>query len=245
MTESVLSVGAVVAEQVRRYRQARGWSVRRLAEECARVGAARLTQSSLANIERGQRPEAERRPREVTVDELMALSAALGVPLTGLLLPFSEEHTDGRIDTDADHVAVTPAYVVDWYTYTSWLTGRTLLSHEERERGTNRHWHDSVNLMDAVRRYQESLRNEQDWYDRRIETELREPDSAKAQTAHRLHEDAVEQVLDALRTLLGCGISPPPVDPRVVEAVKERGWALRPEVRKFLGLEETADGDRL
>ncbi|MGW0774545.1 helix-turn-helix domain-containing protein [Streptomyces sp. NPDC002835] len=242
VTESVVNVGAVVAEQVRRYRQARGWSVRRLAEECARVGATRLTQSSLANIERGQKPAAERRPREVTVDELMALSTALGVPVAGLLLPLSEEHTGGRLSAEGDQVAVTPTYVVDWYTYASWLTGRTLLSQEQKDRGTSSHWHDSVSLMDNVRRYQDALQSEQEWYDRKLEMELREPGSDKARTARRLYEDAVEQVLDALRALVVAGVCPPPVGSRITELVKERNYALRPEVRRFLGLGEAADG---
>lgn len=206
------------------------------------MGAVKLTQSSLANIERGQRPEAERRPREVTVDELMALSTALGVPVTGLLLPFSEERVGGQLDTDADRVAVTPAYVVGWYTYTSWLTGRTLLSQEQKERGTNKHWHDSVHLADTVRRYQDGLAEERDWYERKIEAEMREPGSSKARTVSRLHDEAVMQVLEALGKLLAAGLCPPPVDPRVVETIKERDWALRPEVREFFGLGESTDG---
>lgn len=91
MTETQTPVGATVAQQVRRFRKERGWSVRQLADECARVGATRLTQSSLANIERGLAQGATRKSREVTADELVALALALRVSPLSLLLPVDKE----------------------------------------------------------------------------------------------------------------------------------------------------------
>jgi transcriptional regulator with XRE-family HTH domain len=81
----------VVAERVRRYRKRLGWSVRELAEECARFGAPELTEASLGNIERG--PSGKRKRRDVTVDEIMVLGYALGVPPLLLLVPLGENET--------------------------------------------------------------------------------------------------------------------------------------------------------
>jgi transcriptional regulator with XRE-family HTH domain len=80
--------GDVVAERVKRYRKRLGWSVRQLAEECASLGAPQLTEASLGNIERG--PKDNRKRRDVTVDELMILGYALGVPPLLLMIPLGE-----------------------------------------------------------------------------------------------------------------------------------------------------------
>lgn len=80
-------MGDVLADRVRHYRQLRQWSVRQLAEECARLGASKLTSSSLANIERGQAEGAKRQRRQVDVEELVVLARALQVPPVLLLFP--------------------------------------------------------------------------------------------------------------------------------------------------------------
>ena len=78
----------MVAERVKHYRRRLGWSVRQLAEECAWLGAPQLTEASLGNIERG--PGGKRKRRDVTVDELMILGYALGVPPLLLMIPLGE-----------------------------------------------------------------------------------------------------------------------------------------------------------
>ena len=80
-------VGDVVATQVRKYRLRREWSIRQLAEECAKLGAPQLTSASLGNIERGQDQDAKRKRRDVTVEELMVLARALGVAPLLLMVP--------------------------------------------------------------------------------------------------------------------------------------------------------------
>lgn len=86
------SVSEVIAARVRKYRQARGWSVRQLAEECAKFGATTLTQASLTNIERGLAAKAGRGSRAVTVEELLILAVVLSVPPVTLMLPFGEHN---------------------------------------------------------------------------------------------------------------------------------------------------------
>lgn len=103
----------MLAERVRKYRTDHGWSVRRLAEECSRHGASRLTQSSLANIERGQAADAHRQRRDVTVDELLVLAYALSVPPVLLLLPLGDE----------DQVTIVPGVTVHPDLALKWIEG--------------------------------------------------------------------------------------------------------------------------
>lgn len=88
----------VIAREIRRHRQARGLTVKQLADECARLGATQLTATALTNIERGHgesgkggRPRtsasAPRRRRDVSHNELMVLARALGIPPALLLFP--------------------------------------------------------------------------------------------------------------------------------------------------------------
>jgi transcriptional regulator with XRE-family HTH domain len=88
MTEPV-GLDAAIASQVRRYRIAKDWSVRQLAEECQKLGMTTLTEASLGNIERGQRAGsgAERGRRRVLVAELAVLAKALDVPPVLLIFP--------------------------------------------------------------------------------------------------------------------------------------------------------------
>lgn len=112
------TVGDAIAERVRLYRLKRDWSVRRLAEECAKHGAPQLTAASLGNIERGVDPSAKRKRRDVTVDELMVLAYVLDVPPAMLMLPLGDSTT----------VEVCPGVEVESYTALQWMAGKEWLS---------------------------------------------------------------------------------------------------------------------
>src|SRR5260370_36781588 len=75
----------VVAARVREVRGKRGLTVAQLAERCAAIGAPQITVQAIYKIE-GQRESATRPPRQVTVDELLALAAALNVAPASLLV---------------------------------------------------------------------------------------------------------------------------------------------------------------
>jgi transcriptional regulator with XRE-family HTH domain len=77
----------VVAERVKEVRKRRGWNNAALAAECAKAGAAQLTENVLENIEHGRRDKAGRRRRTVSVDELLTLAIALNVAPVHLLVP--------------------------------------------------------------------------------------------------------------------------------------------------------------
>jgi transcriptional regulator with XRE-family HTH domain len=78
-----------VGHRVQLLRRRRGWSARRLAEECARIGTPSLTRGTLAKIESGVR-------KSVTTEELVALARALGVTPSNLLPP--EVTADAPVD---------------------------------------------------------------------------------------------------------------------------------------------------
>lgn len=82
---SLSTINRNIADNLRRLRLQRGWSVRRLADECAKRGASQLTEASLGNIERGQDPDAKRKPRDLSAGELVILTCLFGVS-TGFLV---------------------------------------------------------------------------------------------------------------------------------------------------------------
>lgn len=73
---------AAVAANVRRVRKGRGLTVYELAEQLTLSGYA-IAASAISKIERGE--------RQVTVDDLVALSCTLGVPPSALLLPMDDD----------------------------------------------------------------------------------------------------------------------------------------------------------
>ena len=103
----------VVARRVQEVRQSRGWSAQRLAERCAEIGAPHLTAAVVANIETGRRDGEGRRRRDITVDELLAFAAALGVAPLHLAIP----------PTGAEPYAVTPGIVVEPSSARAWVRG--------------------------------------------------------------------------------------------------------------------------
>lgn len=73
-----------VAGRVQEFRQSRGMTVTHLAERCAELGMPELTAQVIYKLE-GRRKAPSGRPRPVTVDELVVLARALGVPVGRLL----------------------------------------------------------------------------------------------------------------------------------------------------------------
>lgn len=103
--------GATVAANVRRVREARGLTIYELSGALDRAGRA-IAPSAVAKI--------ERKERQVSVDDLMALSVVLGVSPSALLLPVGvEQH---------DEVEMTGSRPVTAYTAWHWLDGRGPLS---------------------------------------------------------------------------------------------------------------------
>lgn len=107
------TVAETIAHRVRKYRRERDWSVRQLADECAKRGATTLTQASLTNIERGLTSTSGRGSRAVSVEEMLTLAAVLQVPPIMLMVPFGEHNA----------VEVSPGVTMEPWTVSKWLFG--------------------------------------------------------------------------------------------------------------------------
>jgi len=82
-----------VAANIRDLRKRRGWTVADLARRCQDLGGAGLTAAVVENIEHG-RPRGGKRTRDVTVDELAVLAAALSVPASALMPALADGPAD-------------------------------------------------------------------------------------------------------------------------------------------------------
>lgn len=87
----------IVAGHVRRFREQRGWSAQRLAEECALHGSGSLTRSTIAKIESGVR-------KSVTTDEVAALARAFRVAPSELFEETETPERDRDDEPPAEHL---------------------------------------------------------------------------------------------------------------------------------------------
>lgn len=240
MTE-LPTVGDIVAQQIRRYRQDKGWSIRELSEACAKYGATQLTQSSLANIERGRDASAQRKGREVSVDELAALAVVLGVPPMALLLPVKDDDDRAEIDT----VAVTPTVQASWYTFAGWLRAQWGLSHDLSAHQNPMGWR-VQNLFLVMDRYNEAVIDEADLHRRLIQQQVR-PDSPEILRAtESMYGGTVSRYVEALGNMLERGLVPPRplAAARIVENYRRAGYQLRPDIEALFASWESADASR-
>jgi transcriptional regulator with XRE-family HTH domain len=113
-----------VAARVKQVRKRRDLTVADLAARCAELGAPQLTAQALYKLE-GQRESATRRPRPVSVDELLTLALALNVAPVHLLVPPD--------DSDAPY-QITPAVTAtNRFVARGWIRGVGPLSGDRRE----------------------------------------------------------------------------------------------------------------
>jgi transcriptional regulator with XRE-family HTH domain len=104
----------VVGTRVREIRNRQGLTVEALAQRCTSSGLPHLTPNALYLIEGGGRGKSGTRSRRrVTVEELLGLSVALGVPPLALLLP----------EDAADEFAVTPEVAASAEDAFQWAIG--------------------------------------------------------------------------------------------------------------------------
>ncbi|MEU9754556.1 helix-turn-helix transcriptional regulator [Streptomyces althioticus] len=101
----------VVAEQIRRRRDALGLTRHDLAKRCKDLGVPEVTYASLTNIETGRKENGQRR-RLVTVEELATIARALGIPPVLLLFPVGRTQEMELLPGQA----VPPGAALAWFT---------------------------------------------------------------------------------------------------------------------------------
>lgn len=87
----------LVAARIQTARRLRGWTAKYLAARCADLGFPHLTAAVIANIETGRRDSSGQRRRELTIDELFAISLAFGIAPTSFLM-LSEDKDRNFVD---------------------------------------------------------------------------------------------------------------------------------------------------
>lgn len=225
-----------VARTIRERRDHLGWSAKRLAEECARLGAPELTSAVIANIEHGRPDKDGRRRRDVTVDELLVLSYALAVPPLLLLVPLGDE----------DEFPIVPTVTV--HPHLAWrvITGEEPLVTSERFATRLKDWHPAaatIRLHDQLRETQAAVE--------RTHTELKfaqmEQDEARQNRARPPYVKALERMAQSLDSIVEAGLRPPPLHPEVVADLQATGAVKHPEAlraRDLLDWEKDDDGKR-
>lgn len=88
-TRDQVEVSDLIGVRVKSVREGRGWSRRRLSEECVARGHSWLNYMTLTHIERNARPEGLR--RNLTVDELSVIAATLEVEAMEFMRPPMKE----------------------------------------------------------------------------------------------------------------------------------------------------------
>lgn len=109
--EASQPVAVVFSRRLREARDARGWTQQQLAERMGEIGFP-INRVTIAKLESGKG-----RARRVTLEEVLALSAALGVAPVHLITP---------LDDDAD-VAITSRVVTSARLVRGWMRGELLL----------------------------------------------------------------------------------------------------------------------
>jgi len=110
-----MSPGDVFADRLKQVRTRKGWTQERLSAELTKLGHP-LHRVTLAKLEGGGT-----RSQNVSLRDVLAIAAALGVAPIHLFVPFS----------DRDYVAITPKLVRTGANVRAWVRGRGLLGDED------------------------------------------------------------------------------------------------------------------
>ncbi|MFE7387243.1 helix-turn-helix domain-containing protein [Streptomyces sp. NPDC057582] len=115
----------VVADQIRKRRDALGLTREQLADRCTSLGAPELTYGAITNIETGRKTKEGTRRRLVAVDELATIARALRIPPALLVFPVGQ----------ADTVEALPGDAIPTGAALAWFTGERRYPSEHVPRG--------------------------------------------------------------------------------------------------------------
>ncbi len=223
-----------VAHAVRRRRDDLGWSARRLAEECERLGAPELTAAVIANIEHGRPDQQGRRRREVSVDELLVLAYALAIPPLLLLVPLGDRDDDDHRVLD-DEYPIVPSVTV--HPRLAWriIVGSSPPVDSNRHAVRLKDWRPAATTV----RLHERLTQAQTAVDK-AHSEARLAEMAQDDDRHRRaraqYVKTLEQLAEILDLFVDAGLRPPPLHPEVVADLRGAGAVRHPEALRVRDL---------
>lgn len=196
---------AAVAQQVKHWRDERGWSAQQLADRCADVIGKPVPRNTITNLE-------NRRRSTITLGEVLVLAAALEVPAVALMLPLGT----------AVSIEVLPDVEVPVTDALAWLQG-------DEAPGLPAPRAAASSLMALTRQHQRAERGLQVAM---AVAEAERWDRSSPDRGRRVHEsqearaDAYERLRDVRKAIRAAGFVPPAV-PAGVERTVDRD---QPEV---------------
>lgn len=199
-----------VMKQVRRYREARGWSLDDLATYCSKTLGYPIVKSTLGNLETGRR-------KTMSVHELFVLAAALQVPPGLLLAPLEL----------ADAVEFLPGVEAPPEVVLGWLEGREQLP---RNKAVSGRWHRTDAAITI------GPGGPTDTYAGDDEAWKRNTDIVRDFTAHQAALDDVHDRYAKLRGSRAFKAGSAEPDPEVDEIIERNQQALSDAVEKLRGL---------
>lgn len=197
----------VLAQRVRVYRDAHGWSGQELAQRCTDAGVP-LDGTVIADIESGH-------GGGISVQELLTLAYVLSVPPVLLFVPVGEDY----------HFEVTPGVQVAPDAAVRWLSGQAMMP---GDRGAAI-WQRFARPLHLYRQLDDA--HEHRW---NAETELRRSDSAgtaeERQAALSRYALALADVAMVLRAMVEDGMTVPPVKDYTAMDMEALGLTVPPGV---------------
>jgi transcriptional regulator with XRE-family HTH domain len=204
------SLSEVVADQVSHRRRAAGLNRDQLAKACRDRGAPdTFTASAVANIETGRKVEGRRR-RDVTIEELALLGAALKVPPALLVFPLG----------GLDDLEVLPGRWVDAWIGYQWFVGSGSLADLTGEDADQEALPARDNPVAIYRQHEAALRGYV------LHSSFREDDNAEqARERQRL----ADRLAGTRVRMYQQGWRLPPLPAPVLDAVRAplRGWGYK------------------
>ena len=209
----------VIAGEIRRYRQQRGFSAQQVSDACAKAGL-EISRSTLADLENGRR-------ENITVTELLMLAAVLDVPPVQLMLP---------VLRDEETVEILPGYSVAVWDAALWIRGDGVLRRDLDGRvnavqsAGSRHGYRHVTAMSLLHDYKTEVIR---FYEHVRTLELAADKPAPAKPAQRdgydrylkmqqsLVESAARRIARLRVIMIDRGLAPPPLDPRLAQVIGE------------------------
>lgn len=196
----------LIGDRVKDLRGRRGLTREQLSERCAAIGATTVSPSVLVNIETGRPDKATGiRRRDVTVDELLVLAAALEVPPVLLLLPAGPKA-----------LAVTEQVGMHAPDLLAWVSGEDGPPLAvRRDQGTVQRWFEASAPLRLMREFRRASA---------LPVALAQPVVTISDEERREKiTKAVDDLIGLVHRMIESGVIPPPIPRELVEQMIRRG----------------------
>lgn len=197
----------VLAQRVRTYRDAHGWTVAELAERCSAAGVP-LDGSVIANLEDDLRAP-------VSVQELLTLAYVLSVPPVLLFLPVGEDY----------EIEITPGVAIPPDAAVRWVCGEAMVAGDTKP-GIWQRFARPLHLY-----HQLDAAHAQRWNAENDLRRIRKAGRTAEQRAGAIsYADALANVATVLTAMVECGMTVPPVKDYTAQDMVKLGLSLPPGV---------------